>query len=126
MDLHCLREQRSMVVDAMRWCQPYPQHLGSMFDVHKSVYHHKIQIIQPTSCNSFTSLLLNVNCGSTCFGRLPAHHQEHTTALGTSGFTTGEQRPERCWSWSGQVRLLVQLYALDEGRGNARNMLSHT
>jgi len=21
-------------------------------------------------------------CGSTCFGRLSAHHQEHTTALG--------------------------------------------
>jgi len=26
-------------------------------------------------------------CGSTCFGRLPAHHQEHTTALGASGIT---------------------------------------
>jgi len=26
-------------------------------------------------------------CGSTCFGRLPAHHLEHTTALGASGFT---------------------------------------
>jgi hypothetical protein len=31
-------------------------------------------------------------CGSTCFGRLPAHHQEHTTALGASGLTVGEQR----------------------------------
>jgi len=30
-------------------------------------------------------------CGLTCFGRLPAHHQEHTTALGVSGFTVGEQ-----------------------------------
>jgi hypothetical protein len=28
-------------------------------------------------------------CGSTCFGRLPTHHQEHTTALGASGFTVG-------------------------------------
>jgi len=26
-------------------------------------------------------------CGSTCFGRLPAHHQERTTALGASGLT---------------------------------------
>jgi len=52
-------------------------------------------------------------CGSTCFGRLLAHHQEHTTALGASGFTVGEQR------------LLVQLYAPDDGRGDARNMLSH-
>jgi len=25
-------------------------------------------------------------CGSTCFGRLPAHHQELTTALTASGF----------------------------------------
>jgi len=30
------------------------------FDVHKSVHHHTIQIIQPTRCNSFTSLLLDV------------------------------------------------------------------
>jgi len=28
-------------------------------------------------------------CGSACFGRLSAHHQEHTTALGASGFTVG-------------------------------------
>jgi len=28
-------------------------------------------------------------CGSTCFGRLPAHHQEHKTALGASGFIVG-------------------------------------
>jgi len=28
-------------------------------------------------------------CGSTCFGRLPAHHQEHTTALGA-----GDNLPE--------------------------------
>jgi len=26
-------------------------------------------------------------CGSTCFGRLSAHHQERTTALEASGFT---------------------------------------
>jgi len=41
-------------------------------------------------------------CGSTCFGRLPAHHQEHTTAQGVSGFTAGRKRLERCWSWSGR------------------------
>ena len=39
-------------------------------------------------------------CGSTCFGRLSAHHQERTTALGASGFTVGEWRLERCLSWS--------------------------
>ena len=41
-------------------------------------------------------------CGSTCFGSLPAHHQERTTALGASGFTVGAWRLERCWSWSGR------------------------
>ena len=100
-------------------------------------------------------------CGSTCFRRLTAHHQEHTTALGASGLTVGEKRLERCWSWPGRFshnslslhillnkmaaialcttnnapaasvqrlnqRLLVQLYAPDDGRGDARNMLSHT
>jgi hypothetical protein len=29
-------------------------------------------------------------CGTTCFGRLPAHHQEHTTALAAFGFTLKE------------------------------------
>jgi hypothetical protein len=43
--------------------------------------------------------------GSTCFVRLPAHHQEHTTALGASGFTVGEKRLERCWTWSGRYDL---------------------
>ena len=32
----------------------------SKYDVRKSVHHHTIQIIQPTRCNSFTSLLLDV------------------------------------------------------------------
>jgi hypothetical protein len=39
-------------------------------------------------------------CGSTCFGRLSAHHQEHTTALGASGFTVGVWQLKCCWSWS--------------------------
>jgi hypothetical protein len=43
-------------------------------------------------------------CDSTCFGRLPAHHKEHTTALGASGFTVEGKRLERCWSWSGRPR----------------------
>jgi len=36
-------------------------------------------------------------CGSTCFRRLSAHHQKHTTALGASGFTVGAWQLERCW-----------------------------
>jgi len=30
------------------------------FDVRRSVHHHTVQINQPTRCNSFTSLLLDV------------------------------------------------------------------
>jgi hypothetical protein len=37
--------------------------------------------------NGFTSLLLDVLCRSTCFGRLHVHHQELKTALTASGFT---------------------------------------
>ena len=48
-------------------------------------YNFTIQINQPTRCNSFTSLLLDVLCRSTCFGRLHAHHQKLTTALTASG-----------------------------------------
>ena len=55
----------------------------------RSVHNHTIQTNQPTRCNSFTSLLLDVLCRSTCFGRLHAHHQELTTALTASGFTVG-------------------------------------
>jgi hypothetical protein len=33
---------------------------AATFDVHKSVHHHMIQIDQPTRCNSFISLLLDV------------------------------------------------------------------
>jgi len=42
-------------------------------------------------------------CASTCFGRLSAHHQERTTALGASGFTVGAWCLERCWSSSGRL-----------------------
>ena len=58
------------------------------FEVRKSVHHHTIQINQPIRCNSFTSLLLDFMCGSTCFGRFHAHHQELITALTASCFTS--------------------------------------
>jgi hypothetical protein len=76
----------------------------STFDFRKSVVHHTIQINQPTRCSCFSRVYYSTfMCGSTCFGRLPAHHQEHTAALGASGSTFGRKRPERCWSWSGQT-----------------------
>ena len=38
-----------------------PKQTNYDFDVCKSVHNHTIQINQPTRCNSFTSLLLNVH-----------------------------------------------------------------
>jgi hypothetical protein len=42
-----------------------------LFDVLKSVRHHTIQINQPTRCNSFTSLLLDVYVWLNMFRALP-------------------------------------------------------
>jgi hypothetical protein len=44
--------------------------------IYKSVHHHIFQISQPTRYNDFSSILLDVMCSSTCFGRPHAHHQE--------------------------------------------------
>jgi len=50
------------------------------------MHHHTTQINQPTRCNNFTILLLNVLRRSTCFGCPHAHHQELKTALTASDF----------------------------------------
>jgi hypothetical protein len=57
-------------------------------------------------------------CGSTCFGRLPNHRQQHTIAVGASGFTVGGKRLELCWSWSG--RFLDVYIWLNMFRGSPR------
>jgi hypothetical protein len=44
---------------------------------------------------------LTFMCGSSCFGRLSAHHQERTTALGASGL------PLERGGWSGVGRGLA-------------------
>ena len=45
---------------------------GSLpFDIGRSVHHHTIQINQPTRCNSFTSLLLEVYVSLNMFRALP-------------------------------------------------------
>jgi hypothetical protein len=49
-------------------------------------------------------------CGSTCFGRLPAHHQEHTAALGASGLTVGEKRLERFTSLLLDVHVWLNMF----------------
>jgi len=61
---------------------------------------YSIQINQPTRCNCFSRVYYSTFiCGSTCFGRHPAHHQEHATALGASGSTFGRKGLKRCFIW---------------------------
>jgi len=50
-----------------------------------------VVVWQSTTNNAATATLqrLSFMCGSTCFGRFLAHHQELTTALAASGFTVG-------------------------------------
>jgi hypothetical protein len=49
-------------------------HIG--FDIRKSVHYHMIQIIQPTRCNSFTSLLLDVYVWLNMFWASPSPSSE--------------------------------------------------
>jgi len=47
-----------------------------IFKVRKSVYHHTIQIYQPTRCKISQVYYLMFMYISTCFGRPHAHHQK--------------------------------------------------
>jgi hypothetical protein len=60
------------------------------FDRRQSVRHHTIQINESKNKIVLQVYYLTFMYGSTCFGRLSAHHQEHTAALATSDFTVGE------------------------------------
>jgi hypothetical protein len=62
------------------------------FDICKSVHHHTIQTINQQDATFSQDYYLTFMCGSTCFGRFLAHHQELTIALGASGFTVGAWR----------------------------------
>jgi hypothetical protein len=75
-----------------------------------------IQIIQPTRCYNLQVYYLTFMCGSTCFGRFSAHHQEHKTALGATGFIVGEKQLKRCWSWSARPRPTTPQPLLSNGK----------
>jgi len=97
------------------------------FDVHKSVHHHTIKINQPTRCNSFTSVLLDVYVWLNMF-RAP---------LRPSSGAYNCTRSLLFYRWSVAVgALLVVVWQItcqtttnnapDVGRRGARNVLSHT
>jgi len=87
------------------------------FDVRKSVHHHTIHINQPTRCNSFTSLLLNVyvwlnmfralsrpasgayNCiSSLWFYRWSVAIKPEAANAVVSSWWWARKRPETCWA----------------------------
>ena len=112
-----------------------------VFDVHKSLHHHTIQTIQPTRCNNFTSLLLDVYVWLNMFRASPRPSSGANRCTSSLWFylwkvAAGALLVVVCQTTTNNApvaslqrlnhRLLVQLYAPDDGRGDARNMLSHT
>jgi hypothetical protein len=60
-----------------------------MFEFRNSVHHHTIQINYRLDTTVSQVYYLMFMCGSACFGRFHAHHQEHKTTLAASGFAFG-------------------------------------
>ena len=100
-----------------------------------------IQINQPTGCNNFTSLLLDVYVWLNMF-RVPLRPSSGgTTALGASGFTychcctllmMGGEAPETCWAthkrqvinlWNCCILLVDLFESYDDARTCERQML---
>jgi hypothetical protein len=71
----------------------------NIFDVCKSLHHHTIQINQPTRCNSFTSLLLDVYVWINMFRASPRPSSGAYNCNRSLWFYCGAWRLER-WSWS--------------------------
>jgi len=85
-----------------------------------------IQIIQPTRCNSFTSLLLDVYVWLIVFRASPRPSSGAYNCTRSLRFYCWREAAGAASLQRSNQRLLVQLYAPDDGRGDARNTLSHT
>ena len=85
-----------------------------------------IQIIQPTRCNSFTSLLLDVSVWLNMFRASPRPSSGAYDCTRSLWFNRWRAAAGAAALQRLNQRLLVQSYAPDDGRGDARNMLSHT
>jgi hypothetical protein len=116
--------------------------MKSTFDIHKSVHHHTIQIIQPTRCISFTSLLLDVYVWLNMFwtsprpssgaGHWPDHDQQCSNRFSPTVKPEAPSAVVCSWWWVGRrpkhvephkrqvinlwncCILLVELFELDE------------
>src|SRR5215475_3892387 len=117
--------------------------LNVKFKVYKSVHHRTIQINHQPDATIFQFIILTFVYSSTCFGRFPAHHQEHNDCSGSLCFSLRIVMTVVLCSWSGRpagpttnTTRLSSRYegknrgchcshcAPDDGRENARNMLS--
>jgi len=65
-------------------------------------YTQLVQINQPTRCNNFSILLLDVYLQLNVSGVLKPIIRSSTTAVAASGFTFGAWWKQCCWSWLGQ------------------------
>jgi hypothetical protein len=99
--------------------------LWSKFKVCKSVHYHTIPINQPTRCNNFPKFITWRLCTvQHISGVLTPIIRSSKTAVAASGFTVGALLPPRS---NGKTRgCYCSFWAPDDGRENARNMLSHT
>ena len=110
------------------------------FKVCMSVHLHTIPINQPTRCNNFPNLLLDVYILLNMF-RASSRPSSGTLQLqvAASGFTVGALWQQCYWSWSGRPRPTALLpprsngktrgcycscWTPDDGCEDARNMLS--
>jgi hypothetical protein len=96
---------------------------------------HTIQINQPTRCNSFTSLLLDVYVWLNIFRAFPRPSSETYNCtleplvlqLERGGWSVvGRGLPDHDQQRFNRHDPTVKPEAPDDGRGDARNMLSHT
>jgi len=85
-----------------------------------------IQIIQPTRCNSFTSLLLDAYVWLNTFRASPRSSPGAYNCTRSLWFNRWTAAAPAAAVQRLNQRHLVQLYAPGDGRGDARNVLSHT
>jgi hypothetical protein len=86
----------------------YFQNVFFPFKVRQSMHHHTFEINQPTRCNNFSSLLLDVYVRLNMF-QASSIFRSSTTAVAASGFTVG------AW-WSGRPRPTALLPPRSNGK----------
>jgi hypothetical protein len=74
------------------------------FKVYKSVHYGTIQVNHQPDATIFQFIILTFIYSSTCFGRFPAHHQEHNDRSGSLWFYLRIVVIVALCSWSGRPR----------------------